>query len=96
MARCKKFPKLCSPNISPIRESPDEPKIYVQDLLRKQEAALGPLLRQDETHIYVCGLRGMERGVQEAFDDVCRSGGLNWTQLRDAMREQGRYHVETY
>jgi benzoyl-CoA 2,3-epoxidase subunit A len=73
-----------------------EPKTYVQDLLRKQQAALAPLLQQDQTHIYVCGLRGMERGVQEALDDVCRGGGIDWTALRNAMREQGRYHVETY
>jgi benzoyl-CoA 2,3-epoxidase subunit A len=73
-----------------------EPKTYVQDLLRRQEAALAPLLGQDQTHIYVCGLRGMEQGVQQALEDVCRSAGLNWTQLRAEMRENGRYHVETY
>jgi benzoyl-CoA 2,3-dioxygenase component A len=73
-----------------------EPKTYVQDLLRRQEAALVPLLSQDQTHIYVCGLRGMEQGVQQALEEVCRSAGLNWTQLRAEMRENGRYHVETY
>jgi benzoyl-CoA 2,3-epoxidase subunit A len=73
-----------------------EPKTYVQDLLRRQEAALAPLLGQDQTHIYVCGLRGMEQGVQQALEEVCRSAGLNWTQLRAEMRENGRYHVETY
>jgi benzoyl-CoA 2,3-dioxygenase component A len=38
----------------------------------------------------------MEQGVEEALADICRGTGLRWTDLRQAMRESGRYHVETY
>ena len=38
----------------------------------------------------------MEQGVEEAFADIARGVGLDWTAVRDAMREDGRYHVETY
>ena len=32
----------------------------------------------------------------EVFADVCRSAGIDWALLKSAMREDGRYHVETY
>ena len=75
---------------------PGEKKVYVQDLMRREETTLASLLRSSATHIYVCGLKGMEQGVDAALDDICRSSELHWHELRDAMRAEGRYHVETY
>jgi benzoyl-CoA 2,3-dioxygenase component A len=73
-----------------------EEKVYVQDLMRRDEANVGELLRSPLTHIYVCGLKGMEQGVDAALDQVCRTNEMQWPALRDAMRAEGRYHVETY
>ena len=75
---------------------PGEKKVYVQDLMRQESAMLAGLLRSGGTHIYVCGLKGMEQGVDSALDDICRSVELKWHDIRDAMRAEGRYHVETY
>ena len=74
----------------------DKPKEYVQDRMRTRAADLGPLLKRATTHIYVCGLRGMEAGVEASFGEICQAYGLDWPQLRAAMRESGHYHVETY
>ena len=57
---------------------------------------LGALLKRDTTHVYVCGLRGMEEGVEAAFRDIAAGAGLDWTAVRADMRASGRYHVETY
>lgn len=73
-----------------------EKKVYVQDLMRQESAMLAGLLRSSATHIYVCGLKGMEQGVDSALDDICRGVELKWHDMRDAMRAEGRYHVETY
>jgi benzoyl-CoA 2,3-dioxygenase component A len=54
------------------------------------------MLGDDNTHIYVCGLKQMEAGVEQAFLDIAKEAGLDWDSTRDAMREAGRYHVETY
>jgi len=75
---------------------PDEPKIYVQDRIRQDGETLAPLLRDPATHIYICGLKAMEAGVESAFAEVARQAGLTWEDTREAMRETGRYHVETY
>jgi len=75
---------------------PGQPKTYVQDKLREEGAAIAPLLQDSATHIYVCGLKQMEGGVESAFADIAKGAGLDWDTIRDGMRETGRYHVETY
>jgi benzoyl-CoA 2,3-epoxidase subunit A len=71
-------------------------RVYVQDRLRAEAATVAALLQDPNTHVYVCGLKGMESGVNEAFADVCRGASVDWAALRVTMREVGRYHVETY
>jgi len=71
-------------------------KEYVQDRLVKEEDKIAELLSDPKTHIYICGLRGMEDGVERAFTSISESIGEQWIALRDVMREDGRYHVETY
>jgi benzoyl-CoA 2,3-dioxygenase component A len=75
---------------------PGEPKRYVQDLLRERGADVASLLKDENTYVYICGLKGMEKGVEEAFTALCQANGLDWNALRPQLLQQGRYHVETY
>lgn len=75
---------------------PDQPKEYVQDRIRSCAEELSGLLQDARTHIYICGLKGMETGVDEALADICRGQGLDWADLKPTLRTTGRYHVETY
>ena len=75
---------------------PDQPRVYVQDRIRSEMAQIAALLRDDKTHVYICGLKGMETCVDEAFADACRAASIDWSSLKPKMRESGRYHVETY
>ncbi len=71
-------------------------KEYVQDRMMAQSDVVSDLLKSENTYIYICGLRAMEEGVEEAFETIASSAGLNWSDIRDQLREEGRYHVETY
>jgi benzoyl-CoA 2,3-dioxygenase component A len=75
---------------------PGAPKEYVQDRLRVESEEIAELLGDARTHVYICGLRGMEAGVEQAFVNIAESLGVAWSAMRDAMREDGRYHIETY
>jgi len=75
---------------------PDQPKEYVQDRIRARAGDIAALLSKDSLYIYVCGLRGLEEGVEFALAEIGRQHGLDWLGLRDRMREEGRFHVETY
>lgn len=75
---------------------PSQPRQYVQDLLRERGADVARLLADGDTYVYVCGLKGMESGVDEAFRAVCAEHGLDWSELLPTLKSAGRYHVETY
>lgn len=75
---------------------PGQPKHYVQDQLRDQHDRVAALLQDPDAYIYVCGLRAMEPGVEAALADIARVAGLEWTAIRERMRDEGRYHMETY
>ena len=64
----------------------DQPKDYVQDRMRREAARLGPLLNEANTHMVICGLNGMESGVEAALANICRSHGLDWNVLKPEMR----------
>ncbi len=82
-------------NLAFSRE-PGKPKTYVQDLIRARGADVARLLRDDNCFIYVCGLKGMEDGVKEAFRDICADRHMNWDALLPELLAKGRFHVETY
>lgn len=72
------------------------PKRYVQDLIRERGDAVVAMLEDEHAYIYVCGLKGMEQGVEEAFRDVCRQRHRDWDSLRPRLLAQNRMHLETY
>ncbi len=75
---------------------PGQPKRYVQDLLRERATDVATLLKDGETFIYVCGLKGMEDGVLSALTDIANQSGQPWEPLRKRLRDTGRLHFETY
>ncbi len=76
--------------------TPGQPKRYVQDLMRERAVDLAALLRDENTFIYVCGLKSMEEGVVLALRDVANEAGLSWDTLGAALKREGRLHLETY
>lgn len=75
---------------------PDAPREYVQHRMLAQSETIAALLPRETLHLYVCGLRGLEDGVEHALGEIAAGAGLDWPALRTAMREDGRFHVETY
>ena len=59
----------------------------------ERKADVAKLLADDDTYVFVCGVKGMEDGVLEALAEAVGSGwdGL-WTRLKD----EGRIHFEPY
>jgi benzoyl-CoA 2,3-dioxygenase component A len=75
---------------------PGTEKEYVQDRIRSQARDIAELLASERTHVFICGLKGMEAGVEEALADICRKHGLDWSAMKPHLRGEGSYHVETY
>lgn len=92
----KKVPESFLKKLFAFSRQDDGPKQYVQDRLRDEAGHVAGILKDPKGHIYICGLKAMEQGVEEALSDIARGIGLDWVELRDTMRVDGRYHVETY
>ncbi|MBQ1763741.1 MAG: benzoyl-CoA 2,3-epoxidase subunit BoxA [Aquincola sp.] len=82
-------------NLAFSRQS-DQPRRYVQDLMRERAADLAALLKDGHTHFYVCGLKSMEEGVVLVLRDVAEQAGLPWDTLGPVLKAEGRLHLETY
>ncbi|MEJ8812217.1 benzoyl-CoA 2,3-epoxidase subunit BoxA [Variovorax ureilyticus] len=76
--------------------TPGQPKRYVQDAMRERKADLVELLKDGQSHFYVCGLKSMEEGVVLALRDVATEAGLDWDIIGAALKREGRLHLETY
>lgn len=75
---------------------PGRSKRYVQDALRERAADVGPWLAERNTHVYVCGLKGMEEGVLLALRDIAQRHGMDWQRVWADLKREGRLHLETY
>ncbi|SDD49719.1 benzoyl-CoA 2,3-epoxidase subunit BoxA [Paraburkholderia lycopersici] len=76
--------------------TPGQRKRYVQDAMRERAVDVAHLLDDTSTHIYVCGLKGMEEGVLQALREIAETHGMDWEALWDRLKREGRLHLETY
>jgi ferredoxin--NADP+ reductase len=70
--------------------------MYVQDRLVEQMDTLWDLLQRSDTSLYICGLRGMEQGIDAAFGSHAEAQGVPWAPFRLALKQSGRLRVEVY
>lgn len=68
----------------------------MQDAIREAAASVAALLGDPHGYVYICGLKGMEEGVLEAFGQVCAEAGQSWPDIEAQLRAEGRLHIETY
>jgi benzoyl-CoA 2,3-dioxygenase component A len=76
--------------------TPNQPKRYVQDVMRERAADLGALLADPNAYFFVCGLKSMEEGVVLALADIAKAAGLDWDAVGASLKQHGRLHLETY
>ncbi|HIK10519.1 MAG TPA: ferredoxin-NADP reductase [Oscillatoriaceae cyanobacterium M33_DOE_052] len=71
-------------------------KMYIQDRIAEAAEELWPMLQKPNTHTYICGLKGMEGGIDAGMSAVTSKYGVDWSSYQKDMKKQGRWHVETY
>lgn len=82
--------------ISREQKTADGQRMYVQHRLTEQGEALWPLIAAPDTFFYMCGLKGMEEGINQALTELASRHGVDWAQRRDELKKAKRWHVETY
>ena len=71
-------------------------RMYIQDRVLEHAEEIFNMIENPKTHIYLCGLKGMEPGIDEAMTTAASAKGLDWSELRPILRKAGRWHAETY
>lgn len=77
-------------------KSADGSKVYVQSRLRESAADVWPLIKDGNFAMYICGLKGMETGIEEAMTEMAAAHGADWTELRARFKQEARWNVEVY
>ena len=71
-------------------------RMYIQDRVSENAEEIFTWIENPKTHVYMCGLRGMEPGIDEAMGVAAAAKGLDWSELRPQLKKADRWHVETY
>jgi len=71
-------------------------RMYIQDRVLENADEIFAMIEDPRTHVYMCGLRGMEPGIDEAMTAAAAAKGIDWSELRPQLKKADRWHVETY
>jgi ferredoxin--NADP+ reductase len=71
-------------------------KMYIQHRIQESADQLWELVQKDNTHVYICGLKGMEGGIDEGMESAASKNGVVWADYQRTLKKAGRWHVETY
>jgi len=82
--------------ISREQQNADGGKMYIQHRVAEHADELWELMQKPNTHTYMCGLKGMEDGIDEALSAAAAKHGVDWDEFRKQMKKDHRWHVETY
>nr|BAG70317.1 ferredoxin-NADP+ oxidoreductase [Nostoc commune]BAG70322.1 ferredoxin-NADP+ oxidoreductase [Nostoc commune] len=82
--------------ISREQKNPQGGRMYIQDRVAEHADELWQLIKNEKTHTYICGLRGMEEGIDAALTGAAAKEGVTWSDYQKELKKAHRWHVETY
>jgi len=71
-------------------------KMYLQDRIAQNADKIWELLQKDNTYTFICGLKGMEDGIDDAISAAAAKDGVNWADFQKQLKKKNLWHVETY
>jgi ferredoxin--NADP+ reductase len=82
--------------ISREQKNSEGGKMYIQHRVAEHVEELWKLMQKPNTHTYICGLKGMEGGIDAALTAEAGKHGVEWSDFQKQMKKEHRWHVETY
>ncbi|GMP32019.1 hypothetical protein CsSME_00005972 [Camellia sinensis var. sinensis] len=71
-------------------------KMYIQTRMAQYAQELWELLKKDSTYVYMCGLKGMEKGIDDIMADLAAKDGINWMEYKKQLKKAEQWNVEVY
>jgi ferredoxin--NADP+ reductase len=82
--------------ISREQKNKDGGKMYIQHRIQENADELWELVQKPNTHTYICGLKGMEGGIDEGMSSAAGKFDVNWSEYQKQLKKNELWHVETY
>jgi len=80
--------------ISREQQNAEGGRMYIQNRVAEHADEIWNMVKQEKTHVYICGLKGMEDGIDAAMAPAAEKEGIVWKDYQRSIKE--RWHVETY
>ena len=74
----------------------DEEKGYVQQKVATHQKEIWDILSNGKFSLYICGLKGMEQGIEEVLSKLADQQGKNWIEMKKQFLAEGRWNTEVY
>ncbi|KAH9662728.1 Ferredoxin--NADP reductase leaf isozyme 1 [Citrus sinensis] len=71
-------------------------KMYIQTRMAEYANELWELLKKDNTYVYMCGLRGMEKGIDDIMVSLAANDGIDWLDYKKQLKKAEQWNVEVY
>lgn len=71
-------------------------KMYIQTRMAQYAEQLWELLKKDNTFVYMCGLKGMEKGIDDIMVSLAAKDGINWLYYKKQLKKAEQWNVEVY
>lgn len=71
-------------------------RMYIQHRVAEHAPEIWELIQKENTHTYICGLKGMEDGIDDAMRGEASKKDIDWSQYQKDLKKAHRWHVETY
>ncbi|KAF4359634.1 hypothetical protein F8388_007817 [Cannabis sativa] len=71
-------------------------KMYIQTRMAEYAEELWQLLQKDNTFVYMCGLKGMEKGIDEIMSPLAAKDGIEWIDYKKQLKKAEQWNVEVY
>ncbi len=82
--------------ISREQKNSEGGRMYIQHRVAEHAERLWKMVQQDNTYVYICGLKGMEDGIDEAMAAEASKAGVDWSEYRRTLKKAHKWNVETY
>ena len=82
--------------ISREQKNSEGGRMYIQHRVAENAERLWKMVQDEKTYVYICGLKGMEDGIDEAMAAEASKEGIEWSDYRRKLKKAHRWNVETY
>ncbi|MGB3640670.1 MAG: ferredoxin-NADP reductase [Rivularia sp. (in: cyanobacteria)] len=82
--------------ISREQKNKDGGRMYIQHRCEEYAEELWKMVKDESTYVYICGLKGMEDGIDAALSAAAAKEGVEWSSYQKQLKKAHRWNVETY